>query len=300
MIRPLRPDIAITGALGNLGWKCFTGFTQDEEIGEVVGLDRAEPDPEQTRFLERNSAARIQPCDLLDFQDRRWREVFERVDAVVHFAAVNPFPDASWLEAGQSIDINLSVTRAAARSQTVSRLVYASSNHVMGGYRLHAFGASELTPALPVLPGTQWMAGDVAMDSTPYSVAKWAGERICTQYAREDFSVVSIRIGWCQPGANRPETISATGTPKIDAGEIRKTDDTKDSERWYLDMWLSNRDMIQLVKRSIVATAGNWPSPHLVVNGVSANRATRWSLAEGRMWLDYQPEDDIYLTHNRD
>jgi hypothetical protein len=38
------------------------------------------------------------------------------------------------------------------------------------------------------------------------------------------FSGISLRIGWCQPGENMPDTMSATGTPSIaDDAEVSKT-----------------------------------------------------------------------------
>ncbi|MCB0183540.1 MAG: hypothetical protein KDE31_04715, partial [Caldilineaceae bacterium] len=38
-------------------------------------------------------------CDLADVHDGRWRHALSGVDAIVHFAADNPYPEATWLEA---------------------------------------------------------------------------------------------------------------------------------------------------------------------------------------------------------
>jgi hypothetical protein len=41
------------------------------------------------------------------------------------------------------------------------------------------------------------------------------GERLVASKAEAGaFSAVSLRIGWCQPGENNPQTLSAAGAPK--------------------------------------------------------------------------------------
>jgi nucleoside-diphosphate-sugar epimerase len=56
------------------------------------------------------------------------------VDAVIHLAAQNPYPDASWEDASASFDMTAKLVDTCAKA-SVSRLVFASSNHVMGGYK---------------------------------------------------------------------------------------------------------------------------------------------------------------------
>ena len=107
---------------------------------------------------------------------------------------------------------------------------------------------------------------------------------------------VSVRIGWCQPGENRPETLSATGDPGIDPGSAEAHPDPDGyrwAERWFRQMWLSNRDFAHLFERAINADASAWPSPSIVVNGMSDNSGMAWSLDETRRYLGYQPLDDV-------
>ena len=76
------------------------------------------------------------------------------------------------------------------------------------------------------------------MDSTIYATAKWAGERHCQalgQRANGSTTFACIRIGWCQPGENRPDTLSAAGTPTQAQGEQQESP----TDRWYKSMWLS-------------------------------------------------------------
>ena len=112
---------------------------------------------------------------------------------------------------------------AAAR---VKRLVFASSNHVMGQYkdppladRLRPGGlATSLTPG----PGTRWFNGREIVQGTAYAVSKLMGERLClTRAALSDgaMTTVSIRIGWCQTG--RP----LRPTPRRALDDILASDD---------------------------------------------------------------------------
>ena len=99
----------------------------------------------------------------------------------------------------------------------VSRLVFASSNHVMGGYKDTPVALSDggLTTDLPPLVGTLVKTSEGLIDSTAYAAAKLMGERVLAVKAETGaFTAVLLRIGWCQPGENSPQTISAACTPK--------------------------------------------------------------------------------------
>jgi hypothetical protein len=104
---------------------------------------------------------------------------------------------------------------------------------------------------------------------------------------------VSIRIGWCRPGDNRPEEITLEALPGAKLEAAPDAESLRDL-RWLRDMWLSNRDLAQLVERAIRADASRWPSPAIVVNGNSANSGMPWSLDGARQWLGYRPQDDLY------
>ena len=58
-----------------------------------------------------------------------WRRVLAGADAVVHFSAVNPYPNATWAESSASMDHAFNVALAAADAG-VPRFILASSNHV--------------------------------------------------------------------------------------------------------------------------------------------------------------------------
>ena len=104
----------------------------------------------------------------------------------------------------------------------VRRVVFASSNHVMGQYkekRTHG----KVRPTDPPACGTPLRnKADLAAsgDAIAYSVAKLAGEQLTRAMAACSASSGSskttfytLRIGWCQPGENSPKTLSAAGVP---------------------------------------------------------------------------------------
>ena len=116
-------SVAVTGGLGNLGTKLLLHLARTSPCRLLIGLDVRAPSSQQLETLQaaaaQNStgtipAVELLECDLTDPHDARWRDALDRVQAVVHFAAFNPYPDASWDEAAVSIDMTLNVALAAA------------------------------------------------------------------------------------------------------------------------------------------------------------------------------------------
>src|ERR1700736_322622 len=149
-------NVLVTGAGGNLGGKLLEHFVAADWCRSVVGLSLAfGPDA-----IPRHAKLRLVQADLSDSGDGRWRSAFEGVDAVAHLAAQNPYPDASWSDSAASVDITLNVVEGA-RAAGVKRIVFASSNYVMGGYKEAGLKAGELTVDLPPRPGARFRgAGD--------------------------------------------------------------------------------------------------------------------------------------------
>lgn len=272
--------IAITGGAGNLGRKLAAAFLADPACERVLLLDRAIAD------LPGDPRVRGVAADLR-VRDEAWRAAIAEADAVVHLAAENPYPGATWAEAARSFDMTANVLEAAAVSG-VRRFVFASSNHVMGGYKDTpvADAPGTLTTALDPLTGTH----TPTTDSTAYATAKLMGERLLAAKATwGGMTGVSLRIGWCQPGANDPATINLSGLPGVD------TPIASEAERrellWFQRMWLSNGDFVRAVTAALTADAAAWPAPAVVVNAVSANDRTPWDLAGAAALIGYVPGD---------
>jgi nucleoside-diphosphate-sugar epimerase len=297
--------IAVTGALGNLGWKLLCHLAEHSPAPTLIGLDLHAPKPGRLEQLQTIAEIHADPpnidlvtCDLTNWNDQRWRAILNRVSAVVHFAAKNPYPEADWNDATVSLDMTHYVCQVAADSPTVQRLVFATSNHVMGRYKDAGLQQpGQLNTDLDAGVGTLWNTGHADVDSTIYAVAKFAGERLCKTLGKRtkgQTSFACIRIGWCQPGDNRPETLSAAGTPT-------ETSDTNNPElehtnHWFKTMWLSNRDFLHLFTRAIEAESTNWPDGCVIVNGMSNNTGMVWDLGATRRYLGYNPQDDVITS----
>jgi uronate dehydrogenase len=247
--------VLITGAAGNLGEKLRRHL---EGRCELRLLDR-----------ETRGDPAILSCDLSVWRTD-WVESFRDVNAVVHLAA-DPTAQQTWTNViAPNIDALINVFEAAARAG-VRRLVYASSNHVMGGYKDEP--DVWLTTELPPRPGARYVVRGEQRDSTPYAAAKLFGERLGKCYAESrDLEVVAVRIGWVRPDENR-------------AGDI-----PPEREAWFRLMWLSNRDYCRLMECCLTASL---PAPFVVVNGMSNNTGMAWDLDGTRRTVGYEPLDDV-------
>ncbi len=274
---PLR--VMVTGAGGNLGRKLVAHLAEAPWCAEVVALDLAPPGGEPHPKVRPVAADLGRRSEALD-------DAAAEVDAVVHLAAKNPYPDASWEDGAVSFDMTLQAVAALARRGGAKRFVFASSNHVMGGYKEEGVAPGALTTGLPPRPGTRTAPGDV---TRAYAAAKLMGERLLTARAEPGgLTAVSLRIGWCQPGANRPGTITASGVP---GAPVPETPEAARDLAWFRAMWLSNGDFLGAVSAALVADAAAWPTPAVVVNAMSANAGMPWDIAATRRLIGYAPRD---------
>jgi NAD+ dependent glucose-6-phosphate dehydrogenase len=246
--------VLVTGAAGNLGGKLRRHLSSSCDLvllDRVTGGDLA-----------------IVEADLATWGT--WVERFTGIDVVFHFAA-DPTAQQAWPAlVGPNVDALVNVFQAAL-SGGVRRVVYASSNHVMGGYKDVA-EPRVLTTDLPPLPGTQYVVDGQERDSGPYASAKLFGERLgkCLAEAH-GIEVIAVRLGWIKPGDNPAESI------------------TPDRGEWFRQMWLSNRDYCHLMERCLVAEL---PRRFVIVNGMSDNAGMRWDLSDARA-LGYEPRDGM-------
>ena len=181
------------------------------------------------------------------------------LEYIIHLAA-DSSSTATWISV---LEANIKGTRnvfEAARQKNVKRVIFASSNHVTGAYEgfsprlnLHLQNEPEkITISHPIRPDGN------------YGVSKAFGEALARYYsACWGIEFVCLRIG----------TVSEDNNPRSDE-RVMKT-------------WLSHRDLIQLINKSLTAnvTFG-------IYYGVSDNKSAFWDITNAREDLGYFPEDD--------
>src|SRR5262249_39321599 len=106
-------------------------------------------------------------------------------------------------------------------------------------------------------------------------------------------TTVATRVGWCQPGANHPRTLNLSGSPGVEGPPPKNAEEERDL-RWFRNMWLSNRDFLDLYERAFLADPAGWPSPAIGVNGMSANRDMPWDVETTKRLIGYRPQDDVW------
>jgi hypothetical protein len=208
----------------------------------------------------------------------------------------------------------------AAQRHGVRRVVFASSNHVMGQYKDDRDPTpASLVPTDPPRCGTP-LRDRVQLaksgDAIAYAAAKLAGEQLChclaslaptTGEETRRTTFVVLRVGWCQPGANRPSTLCAAGAPPEFLSASTETiptptadekmalgdgaaDDQVD-ENWFRNMWLSNGDFLRFFEAALHAPVMS-QSAALVLNAMSNNDGMRWSITETEAALGVKALDN--------
>jgi nucleoside-diphosphate-sugar epimerase len=240
--------VLITGACGNIGMKLRRAWT---DVYDLVLIDKAAVDDDPEVFF----------ADLSVLDDD-WITHFHGVDTVVHLAANSD--EFAPLDAliGPNLDAMANVFHASALAG-VERVIFASSNHVMGEYQ--QLGEGPITPHMTPLP------------DGPYAMTKLVGERMGQSLARAfDLTVIALRLGWIQEGKNHPETLP---------------------HDWARKMWLSNADLIHLFDCAVEAMIED--RAFVVLNGMSRNHGMRWDLSETAELLGFLPKDDAFAVSHR-
>ncbi|MDA0747434.1 MAG: NAD(P)-dependent oxidoreductase [bacterium] len=177
-------------------------------------------------------------------------EAARGVDTIVHMAG-NPSGGAPFEDILEANIRGTYTVYEAAHQTGVPRVIFASTNHVTGYYEKNGIYT---TPEMNARP-----------DSF-YGASKAFGEDLGRYYAdAHNLSVICLRIGSFQP----------------DKAVINRKSDR------ILSTWLSHRDTVQLVHRSIETEI-----KFGIYYGISNNTRATWDIQNAREELGYTPEDN--------
>lgn len=249
--------VLITGAAGTMGRKLSAHLSGKCELKRIDRDSRGD--------------SSITVADLSIWGD--WHLQFRGVDTVFHFAA-DPEAYKPWTDLiAPNVDALIHTYQAAILGG-VKRVVFASSNHVMGGYQDDS-GVS-LSSDTPPKPGLRYQIDGVPRSSAAYAAAKLFGERLGKCYAESHgLESIAVRVGWIWRGG---ENVPANLPPG--RGE------------WFRLMWFSDRDYLQFMDRCLEAEL---PEKFVIVNGMSNNSGMPWDLLPAERILGYKPQDDVTM-----
>ena len=182
------------------------------------------------------------------------------IEYVVHLAA-DPKPNAEW---GSILKNNIIGTRnvyECARRHGINKNIFASSTFVTWAYRgIPPRQDKEKDPSIISVQ-------DPIRPDTDYGTSKAFGEAVARQYfERYGLESICLRIG-----------------------AVSENDDPPRNDE-YKKIWLSHRDLIQLVKKSILSSV-----KFGIYYAISNNRGKFYDIASAEKEIGYKPQDDSSL-----
>jgi nucleoside-diphosphate-sugar epimerase len=241
--------LLITGSRGRIG-KILTNLKHSYDIYgvDIVG--------EQD---ERNHIA-----DISNYYEINY--VFKRIGSiryVIHLAAAgarNPYK----MDWGSILRTNIIGTKnvyECARLYGVKRVIFASTNHVTGGYE-------GIPPILHKQDNPRMISvSDPVRPDSDYATSKVFGEALARQYY-ELYGLESICLR---------------------IGSVLEDDDPTKNDR-FMKTWLSHRDLVQLVSKSLSTKV-----KFGIYYGVSNNKGRFWDILNAEKELGYKSQDDASL-----
>lgn len=200
---------------------------------------------------------------------------FEGADAVVHLAA-SPAVDTPWESILQNNLIGTYNVYEAARQQGVEAIIFASSNHTIGGYEIDG------APSIYSLGDRRCYDHRVELrPDSLYGVSKIYGEAL-GRYYHDAFGlrVYNLRIGTVREDDDPRSPTVAQSSFWLDLTFEQKLERLRAT-------WLSRRDCAELIACCLEAKDVSWAT----VYGISNNPRQFWDLTEAKSLLGFEPRD---------
>ena len=264
-IRNTITKVGITGAAGNIG------ITLTEGLADKYDLTLFYNQHEVKQIYHR----KFKTIKVNLSQKEAVKGTFEGLDAVIHLAA-DPSPASPW----ESILTNNIITTynifEEARRVSISRIIFASTNHVQHGQSMDDTPAS-LSPFYVRHRGYMRLSDPPAPDSY-YGISKLFGEDLGWYYWRMyGIQFVSLRIG----------ATTQQDDPSIPGGP--------DREDYLRAMFLSKRDCVEAFRRALQVN-----TDYLIAYAISDNDRRVFDMKETMEKLGYYPKDNAEVYFNKD
>jgi len=247
--------IVITGAAGDIGQIAADALAESHDL---VLIDRR-PIPGRKTVRANLSVHRLSDPLRPRAWLQRWPRSFAGADVVLHLAAERN-PGASWWRVlRHNVKATWNVFEVAAE-YGVSKVVFASSNWAVNGYRLE-LGSAAFDPGGPKIG-----SDCPPHPRTPYGISKGLGEMAGRVLVDEEriHSFVAVRIGHCPPD----------GRALVSSAHCR-------------NHWIGIRDMQSLIRRCVELDLAGFH----VVHAVSAQPESPFDLTYTKKLLAWKPEE---------
>lgn len=200
---------------------------------------------------------------------------FDGMDAVVHLAA-SISVETPWPDILRDNIIGTYNVFEAARRAGVERVIFASSNHAVGGYELDG------KPEIYALDNPFVVDDRAAIrPDSYYGISKAYGEAMGRYYA----DIHGMRVFCLRIGSVRADDDPRSADAARSSGWLNLTpEQTLDRLR---ATWLSQRDCAHLIERCLAAEDIRFG----IYYGISNNPRQFWDISKARHELGYDPQD---------
>lgn len=191
--------------------------------------------------------------------EKKLLKVFEKakpIDVVVHLAAASR-PECSWDEILKSNIVGIHNLYEAARKTKVKKVVFTSTNRVTGAYEGFPKTLHKQRKPKMIKPS------DPIATDCEYGASKAFGETLARLYSdRDGIDSICLRLG------------SVLANDKPQGARRKKT-------------WLSHRDFVQLIDKSIESK-----KKFGIYYGVSKNKGSFYDISTTKKELGFKPQDN--------